>query len=74
VQGKPDGIEQATRIWSTVQRLGRNQSCLLLTSREKPREIVPPEGQVLRTLLPGTEPEADENFRYKGIFAGTASE
>jgi WD40 repeat protein len=55
-----------------------HQSCLLLTSREKPREVVPPEGkeQLARTLLlQGLNLEAGrELFRYKGIFAGTASE
>jgi WD40 repeat protein len=55
-----------------------HQSCLLLTSREKPREVVPPEGkeQSARTLLlQGLNLEAGrELFRYKGIFAGTESE
>ncbi|MBD2731696.1 pentapeptide repeat-containing protein [Nostoc sp. FACHB-892] len=55
-----------------------HQSCLLLTSREKPREIVPLEGkeQSVRTLLlKGLNPEAGrELFRYKGIFAGTESD
>lgn len=42
-----------------------HQSCLLLTSREKPREIVPLEGtqQAVRTLLlKGLNPEPDENY------------
>ncbi|WP_404783137.1 NB-ARC domain-containing protein [Altericista sp. CCNU0014] len=55
-----------------------HQSCLLLTSREKPREIVPPESQeqsVRTLLLKGLNPEAGrELFRYKGTFAGTESE
>ncbi|WP_199321945.1 NB-ARC domain-containing protein [Leptolyngbya sp. FACHB-321] len=55
-----------------------HQSCLLLTSREKPREVVPLEGQeqsVRTLLLQGLQPEAGrELFRSKGIFAGTASE
>jgi WD40 repeat protein len=55
-----------------------HQSCLLLTSREKPREIVPPEAKersVRTLLLQGLQPEAGrELFRYKGIFTGTASE
>jgi len=55
-----------------------HQSCLLLTSREKPREIVPLEGmkQSVRTLLlRGLNPEAGrELFRYKGTFAGTELE
>jgi transcriptional regulator with XRE-family HTH domain len=54
-----------------------HQSCLLLTSREKPREIVPLEGeqQAVRTfLLKGLIPEAGRQlFLYKGIFEGTAS-
>jgi WD40 repeat protein len=55
-----------------------HQSCLLVTSREKPREIVPLEGQqqsVRTFLLKGLNPEAGrELFRYKGSFAGTESE
>ncbi|MDZ8226554.1 NB-ARC domain-containing protein [Nostoc sp. ChiVER01] len=55
-----------------------HQSCLLLTSREKPREIVPLEGeqQAVRTfLLKGLNSEAgQELFRCKGNFAGTDSE
>jgi WD40 repeat protein len=55
-----------------------HQSCLLLTSREKPREIVPLEGkqQSVRTLLlKGLNSEAGrELFLYKGAFAGTDSE
>jgi WD40 repeat protein len=55
-----------------------HQSCLLLTSREKPREIVPLEGQQqsIRTfLLKGLNPQAgQEIFRYQGAFAGTESE
>ncbi|MBI4779690.1 MAG: NACHT domain-containing protein [Oscillatoriophycideae cyanobacterium NC_groundwater_1537_Pr4_S-0.65um_50_18] len=55
-----------------------HQSCLLLTSREKPREIVPLEGaqQAVRTFrLKGLTPEAGQAlFRYKGAFAGTDAE
>ncbi|BAY48665.1 WD-40 repeat protein [Scytonema sp. HK-05] len=55
-----------------------HQSCLLLTSREKPREIVPLEGEKLSVrslLLKGLNPEAGrELFRYKGTFAGTESQ
>lgn len=55
-----------------------HRSCLLLTSREKPREIVPLEGkeQSVRTLLlKELNLEAGrELFRYKGAFAGTESE
>jgi WD40 repeat protein/transcriptional regulator with XRE-family HTH domain len=62
-----------------------HQSCLLLTSREKPREIVPLEGKErsARTsrrtcaslLLKGLNSEAGrELFRHKGEFTGTESE
>ncbi|MBD3884902.1 hypothetical protein IFO70_24510 [Phormidium tenue FACHB-886] len=62
-----------------------HQSCLLLTSREKPREIVPLEGkeQSVRTtrracaslLLKGLDAEAgQELFRHKGEFTGTTTE
>jgi hypothetical protein len=55
-----------------------HQSCLLLTSREKPREIIPLEGEArsVRTLpLKGLKPQAGrELFRYKGEFTGTESE
>ena len=55
-----------------------HQSCLLVTSREKPGEIVLLEGQqqsVRTFLLKGLNPEAGrELFRYKGAFAGTESE
>ncbi|HEY9601902.1 MAG TPA: NB-ARC domain-containing protein [Allocoleopsis sp.] len=55
-----------------------HQSCLLLTSREKPREIGPLEGRERSTrtlLLSGLDIEAGRDlFRYKGTFAGTAAE
>jgi WD40 repeat protein/transcriptional regulator with XRE-family HTH domain len=55
-----------------------HQSCLLLTSREKPKEIVLLEGeeQSVRTLLmKGLNPEVGrELFCYKGNFTGTESE
>jgi WD40 repeat protein len=55
-----------------------HQSCLLLTSREKPREIVMLDGaeRSVRTLrLKGLNPEAGQNlFRYKGTFVGTELE
>ncbi|MEE3719401.1 NB-ARC domain-containing protein [Tumidithrix elongata RA019] len=55
-----------------------HQSCLLLTSREKPLEIVHLEGEALsvRSLpLKGLNSEAGrELFRYKGTFAGTELE
>jgi WD40 repeat protein/transcriptional regulator with XRE-family HTH domain len=55
-----------------------HQSCLLLTSREKPREIVPLKGEKskVRSLrLLGLNPEAGrELFRHRGTFAGTESQ
>ncbi|MBD1914079.1 MULTISPECIES: NB-ARC domain-containing protein [unclassified Leptolyngbya] len=55
-----------------------HQSCLLLTSREKPREIALLEGEnqsVRAFLLKGLDPEAGrELFHYKGEFTGTESE
>jgi WD40 repeat protein len=55
-----------------------HQSCLLLTSREKPGEIVPLEGQqqpVRTLLLKGLNPAAGrELFLCKGAFVGTDSE
>lgn len=55
-----------------------HHSCLLLTSREKPREIVQQEGELLavRSLrLKGLQTEAGrELLRYKGKFTGTESE
>ena len=55
-----------------------HQSCLVLTSREKPSEIAQLEGEALavRTLLlKGLNPAAGrELFRYKGAFTGTELE
>ena len=55
-----------------------HQSCLLFTSREKPREIVPLEGEASRVRslrLKGLQTEAGrELFRFKGAFVGTESE
>ncbi len=55
-----------------------HQSCLLLTSREKPKEIVPLEGadrSVKTLLLKGLNSETGrELFRYQGKFTGTESE
>ena len=52
-----------------------HQSCLLLTSREKPREIVPLEGAkraVKTLLLKGLSSEIGrELFQYQGKFTGT---
>jgi WD40 repeat protein/transcriptional regulator with XRE-family HTH domain len=58
--------------------VGSHQSCLLLTSREKPREIVPLEGaarSVKTLLLKGLNLETGrELFRHQGKFTGTESE
>jgi WD40 repeat protein/transcriptional regulator with XRE-family HTH domain len=55
-----------------------HRSCLLLTSREKPREIVPLEGtdrSVKTLLLKGLNSETGrELFRHQGKFTGTESE
>jgi WD40 repeat protein len=71
------GYEGYGQLFKDVGEVS-HQSCLLLTSREKPREIVPLEGQErsARTLLlQGLSPEAGrELFHPKGIFAGTESE
>ncbi|PSB27629.1 NB-ARC domain-containing protein [Stenomitos frigidus] len=55
-----------------------HQSCLLLTSREKPREVVPLEGAERSTrtlLLKGLQPDAGQAlFGHKGAFTGTEPE
>lgn len=55
-----------------------HQSCLLLTSREKLREIVPLEGEASRVRslrLKGLQTDPGrELFRFKGAFVGTESE
>jgi WD40 repeat protein len=57
---------------------GFHQSCLLLTSREKPKEIVPLEcadRSVKTLLIKGLNSETGrELFRYQGKFTGTESE
>ena len=71
------GYEGYGQLFKQIGELA-HQSCLLLTSREKPREVVQLEGDQLsvRTLpLKGLNPEAGrEIFRYKGAFAGTELE
>jgi WD40 repeat protein/transcriptional regulator with XRE-family HTH domain len=71
------GYEEYGQLFKQIGEVS-HRSCLLLTSREKPREIVPLEGQErsVRTLpLKGLHPEAGrELFRYKGTFSGTESE
>ncbi|HEY9625653.1 MAG TPA: NB-ARC domain-containing protein, partial [Crinalium sp.] len=71
------GYEDYGRLFKEIGETS-HQSCLLLTSREKPREIVPLEGaeRSVRTLrLKGLNPEAgQELFRYRGTFAGTQLE
>ncbi|MGB7415624.1 MAG: NB-ARC domain-containing protein, partial [Thermosynechococcaceae cyanobacterium] len=62
------------------KRLGetRHQSCIILTSREKPRELTPLEGETLpvRALqLAGLQPtEGQKIFQAKGSFAGSEAE
>ena len=71
------GYEKYGQLFKDIGEAS-HQSCLLLTSREKPREIVPLEGekQLVRTwLLTGLNPEAGrELFRYKGKFMGTEAQ
>jgi WD40 repeat protein len=71
------GYEEYGQLFKIVGEVS-HRSCLLLTSREKPREIVPLEGEgrsVRTLLLKGLNPEAGrELFRYKGAFAGTELE
>ncbi|MEL7245339.1 MAG: NB-ARC domain-containing protein, partial [Cyanobacteria bacterium J06573_2] len=55
-----------------------HQSCLLLTSREKPKEIIPLEGEntLVKSLkIQGLNPtEGRELFKQKGQFIGTEQE
>ncbi|WP_414621445.1 eIF2A-related protein [Calothrix sp. CCY 0018] len=55
-----------------------HQSCVLLTSREKPREFIPLEGEktgVKSLLLKGLNPgEGQQLFQQKGQFTGTERE
>ncbi|HEY9672485.1 MAG TPA: NB-ARC domain-containing protein [Waterburya sp.] len=71
------GYEEYGQLFKTIGEAS-HQSCLLLTSREKPREIVPLEGEKskVRSLrLLGLNPESGrELFRHKGTFAGTESQ
>ncbi|NUN66816.1 hypothetical protein HCU40_19140 (plasmid) [Pseudanabaena biceps] len=71
------GYEKYGQLFKNIGEAS-HQSCLLLTSREKPREIVLLEGEALSVrslLLKGLNPEAGrELFRYKGTFAGTELE
>src|SRR5919202_1538872 len=71
------GYEEYGQLFKNIGEAS-HQSCLLLTSREKPKEIVPLEGEASRVrslLLKGLNPQAgQELFRYKGTFAGTESE
>ncbi|BAY20415.1 WD-40 repeat-containing protein [Calothrix sp. NIES-2100] len=52
-----------------------HQSCLILTSRKKPKEIIPLEGEILPVRvfhLNGLQmPDVQELFHAKGAFAGT---
>jgi WD40 repeat protein len=62
------------------KRIGesRHQSCLVLTSREKPKEVAALEGEIfpVRSLqLPGLAPaEGQEIFRGKGHFSGSEND
>nr|MDZ7997129.1 hypothetical protein [Aulosira sp. DedVER01a] len=71
------GYEGYGQLFQNIGEVS-HQSCLLLTSREKPREIVQLEGKKSRVrslLLKGLNPEAGrELFRHKGTFAGMESE
>ncbi|MDX2243589.1 MAG: NB-ARC domain-containing protein [Leptolyngbyaceae cyanobacterium bins.302] len=71
------GYESYGQLFKAIGEAS-HQSCLLLTSREKPREIVLLEGRersVRTLLLKGLNPEAgQELFRYTGTFTGTESE
>jgi virulence-associated protein VagC len=71
------GYEKYGQLFKDIGETS-HQSCLLPTSREKPREIVLLEGEALsvRSLsLKGLNPEAGrELFRYKGTFTGTELE
>ncbi|WP_228059432.1 WD40 domain-containing protein [Plectonema radiosum] len=55
-----------------------HQSCVLITSREKPREFIPLEGEktgVKSLLLKGLDPiEGQQLFEQKGQFTGTERE
>lgn len=71
------GYERYGQVFKTIGE-EVHQSCLLITSREKPREIVPLEGTgcaVRSLLLKGLNSTAGrELFRYRGSFAGTELE
>src|SRR5919202_56746 len=71
------GYEEYGQLFKTIGEVS-HQSCFLLTSREKPREIVPLDGEKSRVRslrLLGLNPEAGrELFRHRGTFAGTESE
>ncbi|HEY9642751.1 MAG TPA: NB-ARC domain-containing protein [Coleofasciculaceae cyanobacterium] len=71
------GYEEYGQLFKAIGEIA-HQSCLLLTSREKPREIVPLEGQgrwVRTLLLKGLNPEAGRNlFHHRGEFTGNDSE
>jgi transcriptional regulator with XRE-family HTH domain len=68
------GYEEYGQLFKMIAEVS-HQSCLLLTSREKPRDIGQLEGGSIsvKTLwLKGLKSEAGrELFRYQGIFAGT---
>jgi WD40 repeat protein len=70
------GYEGYARLLRQVART-RHQSCLLLTSREKPGELIPLEGSHMsvRSLrLSGLEPEACEQLLEERELLGSAQE
>jgi WD40 repeat protein/transcriptional regulator with XRE-family HTH domain len=71
------GYESYGQLFKQIGEVS-HQSCLLLTSREKPKEIVPLEGaarSVKTLLLKGLNSETGrELFRHQGNFTGTEFE
>ncbi|MBD3562751.1 NACHT domain-containing protein, partial [Planktothrix sp. FACHB-1355] len=72
-----EGYEDYGELFKQIGQT-QHQSCLLLTSREKPKEIAALEGAVLpvRSLqLTGLQPtDGQEIFRTKGFFRASAEE
>ena len=71
------GYEVYGQLFKAIGEVS-HQSCLMLTSREKPREVVLFEGyyqSVQTLLLKGLSPtDGRELFHHKGAFTGTASQ
>ncbi|MFB2920925.1 NB-ARC domain-containing protein [Aerosakkonema funiforme] len=72
-----EAYESYSQLYRTIGET-RHQSCLLVTSREKPRELAALEGDTLpiRSFkLSGLEvPQTQEIFQEKGDFSGSKSE